>query len=573
MYAMTGAEIIVRLIERQGVSVVAGIPGGANLPLYDALASSSIRHVLARHEQGAAFMAQGIARVSGGAAAGAKRVGVCFATSGPGATNLLTGIADAKLDSVPIVCVTAQVPRAMIGTEAFQETDICAMAAPATKKTYAVRSAAELLDAVPEAFSIALSGRPGPVLIDVPKDVQRERATFAAWPPPGRARARPPVDEAMVARAADLINAAERPVFVLGGGARRSGGAWRARRVAESAGIPMAMTLMGLGSVRHDHPLSLGMLGMHGTRAANLATRKSDLVIVLGARLGDRTTGRVAGFCPQAKVVHVNIDATEFGKVVRPDVAIAADVADVMERLEPRIAPARRKHWRTQVARLNRPPRAGSHDVALPAEAIRRAAAHAGEDAVVVTDVGQHQMWAAQHYPHAPSGAWLTSGGLGTMGFGLPAAIGAALAQPRRRVVCFSGDGSLMMNLQELATAAEERANVTIVLFDNAGLGLVRQQQELFYGGRTPATDFRAHVDFPRLAEAMGVRAFDADAKGVLDEALRTGITHDGPALVRVRVASEHRAFPMVPPGAANAEMLSQSQRDAPSLAASRHAR
>jgi acetolactate synthase-1/2/3 large subunit len=546
MYAKTGAEIIIQLIERQGVSVVAGIPGGANLPLYDALASSRIRHVLARHEQGAAFMAQGIARSTGEA-------GVCFATSGPGATNLLTAIADAKLDSVPIVCITAQVPRSMIGTEAFQETDICGMAAPATKATFAVRSAAELLDVVPQAFSIALSGRPGPVLIDVPKDVQREMAEFVTWPEPGCAAAHPPVDSRAIERAAELINAAERPVFVLGGGARASGGAWRIRRAAESASIPMAMTLMGLGSIRHDHPLSLGMLGMHGSRAANLATRKSDLVIVMGARLSDRTTGRVAGFCPQAKLIHVNIDAAEFGKIMRPDVAIAADVADVMEHLESRIAPARRKQWRSQTTKLSRP---RPQREAAPADAMHRAASLAGESAVVVTDVGQHQMWTAQSYPHTPEGAWLTSGGLGTMGFGLPAAIGAALADPDRPVLCFTGDGSLMMNLQELATAAEQHANVKIVLFDNRGLGLVRQQQKLFYEGRTPESDFRASTDFARLAEAMGVRAIDSEATGDVDGALRAAIAHDGPAMVRIGIASEHQVFPMVPPGAANAEML-----------------
>jgi acetolactate synthase-1/2/3 large subunit len=553
MMRMTGAEIVIGALERQGVSVVAGIPGGANLPLYDALArAGSIRHVLARHEQGAAFMAQGIARSTG-------RAGVCLATSGPGATNLLTAIADAKLDSVPIVCITAQVPRALAGTEAFQEVDICAMAAPAAKRTYAVRSANELPALVPEAFRTALSGRPGPVLVDIPKDVLTETAEFASWHEPGGREPDAPPSLADIARAIDLIDRAERPVMIVGGGVVRAGAGWRAQRLAERAGIPVASTLMGLGALPAGHPLSVGMLGMHGTRAANLAVRKSDLVIALGVRFGDRTTGRLASFCPRAEVIHVNADAAELDRIVRADVAIAADAGDVLAELV-RAAPRTRRGWRQQVARLAQttPPAADkSCGRADPGSIVRAVARAAGRTAIVATDVGQHQMWVAQQYPHDPAGAWLTSGGLGTMGFGLPAAIGAALANPGRTVVCFSGDGSLLMNVQELATAADVRANVKVVLFDNGLLGLVCQQQDLFYGGRRCASEFEHRTEYVALAAAFGIESCDLARAADPDAALRDVLGRPGPALIRVPVTSAERVFPMVPPGAANAEMIS----------------
>ncbi|HET7132603.1 MAG TPA: biosynthetic-type acetolactate synthase large subunit, partial [Gammaproteobacteria bacterium] len=478
MSRYTGAEIAVRLLERQGVTTIAGIPGGAVLPLYDALAgSASIRHVLARHEQGAGFIAQGMARVTG-------RPGVCVASSGPGATNLLTAIADAKLDSVPLVAITGQVPRAMIGTDAFQEVDTFGLSLPITKHNFLVRSARELLRVIPAAFAIASSGRPGPVLIDVPKDVQTESIDVEGWPEPGSPAPAARADDAAVERAAAMIEAAARPILYLGGGVVSSGAAAAAVAVAERSSLPTVMTLMGLGALPVDHPLSLGMLGMHGAPCTNYALDECDLLIAVGARFDDRATGKLAAFCPRAAVIHVDADVAELGKLRAPQLAIAADARDVLERLLPKLRARRRSRWLERIAELKRlHPLAmpGADSLCAPYGVIAAVAAALDDDAIVATDVGQHQMWVAQAYPLRRPRQWLTSGGLGTMGFGLPAAIGAALAAPDRTVVCFSGDGSILMNLQEFATAAEEGVKVKVVLLDNGALGLVYQQQTLFY--------------------------------------------------------------------------------------------
>jgi len=560
---MTGAEIIINLLERQGVTTIAGIPGGANLPIYDALGQSTkIRHVLTRHEQGAGFLAQGMARVTGEPA-------VCMATSGPGAVNLITALADAKLDSVPLVCITGQVPSSLMGTDAFQEVDTYGLSIPVTKHNFLVQDAADLLFIIPEAFRIAASGRPGPVLVDVPKNVQTQMAEFDAWPAPGRKAVPPCPAGADLDFAAELINDAKRPVLYLGGGVINADAAPLALEMAEKAGIPATMTLMGLGAMPTDHPLSLGMLGMHAAPCTNYLLAESDLLIALGSRFDDRATGKVAEFCPHAAVIHVDIDKSELGKIRAPQISIRGDIREVLEELMPRVAYDNRLHWRSRITRLKREfplPAPHATDTANPYGLIREAAKHAGQDAIVATDVGQHQMWTAQAYPFSRPRRWLTSGGLGTMGFGLPTALGAALAEPDAKVVLFSGDGSLLMNIQELATLAQERANVTIVLMDNGQLGLVRQQQDLFYGRRTFASSFSHRPDFAAIAAGFGIKAYDLESSKDPARDMAEAFAHEGPSLVRAPISNMENVYPMVPPGAANTEMI-QGESHAASIA------
>ncbi|MEA3363998.1 MAG: acetolactate synthase large subunit [Candidatus Hydrogenedentes bacterium] len=553
MTTMTGAELIVRLLERQGIRIIAGIPGSANLPLYDALAQSErIRHVLARHEQGAGFIAQGMARATGQPA-------VFLATSGPAATNTLTALADAKLDSIPIICISGQVSRAMIGTDAFQEIDTYGMSIPVTKHNFLVRSAEDLIEVIPEAFRIALSGRPGPVLVDVPKDVQCESVTFDRWPEPGAADTPPAFDAAAVAQAAALINAAERPILYLGGGVVHAGAAELAIRFAERASIPTTMTLMGLGAMPTDHPLAIGMLGMHAPRFTNMALEECDLLIAAGARFDDRATGKVAEFCPQAKIVHIDIDHSELDKIKTAHAGLRGDVGEVLEALMPRIQLNPRFEWLSRIEELRRTfplDMPGIDDARTPYGLIAETARRLDDTAIIATDVGQHQMWAAQAYPLRRPRQWLTSGGLGTMGFGMPTALGAALVHPDRTVVCFTGDGSLLMNIQELATAVEQEVNMKLILMNNNSLGLVRQQQDMFYGQRIFAVDYRIAVDFCTVARGFGMRAADLgatnDPAGLLAEALAA----PGPCLIHAPIDIEEKVYPMVPPGAANRDML-----------------
>ncbi|EHD20106.1 MULTISPECIES: acetolactate synthase large subunit [Brenneria] len=549
----TGAQLIVRLLERQGITTVAGIPGGAALPLYDALGQSkTIRHVLARHEQGAGFMAQGMARASG-------RAAVCLASSGPGATNLLTAIADAKLDSIPLVCITGQVPSCMIGTDAFQEVDTYGISIPVTKHNYLVRDIRDLPRVIPDAFRIAQSGRPGPVWIDVPKDVQTAEIELdelpAIVPPP----APPTLDGQKIEQAAALINAAQRPILYLGGGIISASAHRQAVQLAERAGLPTTMTLMALGAMPADHPLSLGMLGMHAARSTNLILQQADLLIVLGARFDDRAIGKAEQFCPQAGIIHIDIDAAELGKIRRPHVALHADVAQALDRLLPLVASQRRDAWHATVSELQRefPVNMPGTDDPLSHYGLIRAAAQAlGDEAIITTDVGQHQMWVAQSYPLRRPRQWLTSGGLGTMGFGLPAAIGAALAEPERTVACFSGDGSLMMNIQEMATAAEEGLNVKIILLNNQSLGLVHQQQALFFQQRIFAADYRYRTDFLAIAAGFGFATCDLNAAADPRAALAEALNQPGPALIHVLIDANEKVYPMVPPGAANIDMI-----------------
>ncbi|WP_150430221.1 acetolactate synthase large subunit [Dechloromonas sp. CZR5] len=550
---LNGAQITIRLLERQGIRTVAGIPGGAILPIYDALGQSSIiHHVLARHEQGAGFMAQGMARASG-------QTAVCLASSGPGATNLLTAIADAKLDSIPLVAITGQVPKAMIGTDAFQEVDTYGLSIPITKHNFLVSSAEELLEVIPRAFELAASGRPGPVLVDIPKDVQMQVIDIGEWPAPGRRQPPPEPDGWALSEAAAMINAAKRPILYLGGGVVHSGASGQAVRLAEKAGLPTVMTLMGLGAMPVDHALSLGMLGMHAARYTNLALDECDLLIAVGARFDDRATGKVAAFCPQAKIIHIDIDPAELDKIKTAHIGITADVDAALLRLTPAVAENRRTQWLQRIADLK-----SEYPLVMPEQdnplshfgLIRTVAACLDDEATIATDVGQHQMWVAQAYPLRRPRQWLTSGGLGTMGFGVPAAIGAALAEPERTVVCFTGDGSILMNIQELVTAAEEGANVKIVLMNNATLGLVHQQQTLFYGERLFASQFKSTPDFVKVAQGFGIAAVDLDQAANPCAALMEAINRPGPCLIHASIDAEQKVYPMVPPGAANRDMI-----------------
>jgi acetolactate synthase-1/2/3 large subunit len=553
MFRMTGAEVLIRLLERQGIQTIPGIPGGANLPIYDALSRSPvIRHVLARHEQGAGFMAQGMARVTG-------RPQVFFATSGPGATNTLTALADAKLDSVPVICITGQVPRSMIGTDAFQEVDIYGMSIPATKHNFLVRCVEELVQIIPEAFRIAASGRPGPVLVDIPKDVQTAEIDISSWPDPGLAEAPKAVAMQDVENAARMINTAERPMFYLGGGVIQSGASALARTFAEKAGLPTVMTLMGLGGIPSGHPLSLGMLGMHAAPCANLALEECDLLIAAGVRFDDRATGKVEEFCPGAKIIHMDIDPAELGKIRPAHQALVGDVAQALQALIPRLEARNRGPWleRVRTLKTDHPMRlSGSENPRSGYGVVLEAARLAGPQAVVATDVGQHQMRAAQAYPFDTPRRWLTSGGLGTMGFGLPAAIGAALARPDLPVICFSGDGSLLMNIQEMATAVEQGVNVKIVLNNNNALGLVRQQQQLFYEGNLFASDYGYAVDFLRIAQGFGMQTLNLDQSADPSGDLERIFNEPGPGLIHLTVDAGDNVYPMVPPGAANSEMI-----------------
>ncbi|WP_395300965.1 acetolactate synthase large subunit [Enterobacter sp. ECC-175] len=549
----TGAQLIVHLLERQGITTVAGIPGGTVLPLYDALSQSTkIRHVLARHEQGAGFIAQGMARTQG-------KPAVCMACSGPGATNLVTAIADARLDSIPLVCITGQVPSSMIGTDAFQEVDTYGISIPITKHNYLVRDIAELPQVISDAFRIAQSGRPGPVWIDIPKDVQTAEIEIDVLPEPGERAPAPEFSAESVRDAAAMINAAKRPVFYLGGGAINA--AEEARQFAEKANLPTTMTLMALGMLPKAHPLSLGMLGMHGARSTNFILQEADLLIVMGARFDDRAIGKTEQFCPNAKIIHVDIDRAELGKIKQPHVAIQGDVAEVLAQLIPQTDANPRQEWRQLVADLQ-----NEFPSAIPAEGdplshyglINAVAACVDDSAIITTDVGQHQMWTAQAYPLNRPRQWLTSGGLGTMGFGLPAAVGAALANPDRKVICFSGDGSLMMNIQEMATAAENQLDVKIILMNNEALGLVHQQQSLFYKQGVFAATYPGMINFMQIAAGFGLHTCDLNAEEDAQAALQAAISRPGPALIHVRIDPEQKVYPMVPPGAANTDMVGE---------------
>jgi acetolactate synthase-1/2/3 large subunit len=580
---ITGANLLRTLLERQGIRTIAGIPGGAILPFYDALHRSPIRHILTRHEQGAGFIAQGMARVTGKAA-------VCLATSGPGATNLLTAIADARLDSVPLVAITGQVSQSLLGTDAFQEVDTYGLTLPITKHNFLVRHPAELLEMIPLAFQLAESGRPGPVAIDVPKDVQNATIDVDHWPEPGRPAPTPPCSDELIDALAHRLTTARRPVLYLGGGVISAGATNLAQALAHRLSAPVVCTLMALGAVPPDDSLYMGMLGMHAAKGTNFLLEETDLLLAIGARFDDRATGKVAEFCPQATIAHIDIDAAEIGKIKAAFHGLVGDAANILARLLERLPQQQRPAWRTRAAelraahRLSVPPRA---DKPLhPVNLCRFLGEILPPDTIVTTDVGQHQMWIAQAYPVRQPRTLLTSGGLGTMGFGLPAAIGAALAlseaeglvlpvrhglgkkedpveglaAPGRRVVCVSGDGSILMNIQELATLAELDLPVAVLVFNNAQLGLVRQQQELFYNRRYEAAHFTAVPDFAALARAFGIRGLRLDPRRDPLSALTAALAAPGPCVIEIPIHEQANVYPMVPPGAANHQMITEPE-------------
>ncbi len=549
---LSGARLLVKLLERQGITHITGIPGGANLPMYDALTGSSIKHVLARHEQGAGFIAQGMARASG-------KAQVCFASSGPGASNLITAVADAKMDSVPLIAITGQVPLAMIGTDAFQEIDTFGLMLGITKHNWMVRSAEELLQVIPRAFQIALSGRPGPVSIDIPKDVQKQLVAVDCLPDPGVREAAPDFEKQLIESMLRTIRNSRRPILMIGGGIIYANASQSLLEFAERLDIPAVQTFMGLGILPSDHPLSLGMLGMHGAPYTNLTLEECDLVIGLGVRFDDRATGRVSSFCPRAEFIHVDIDHSEIDKIVHPLLSIHADVGKVLETANGMLVDNRRPLWRQRVAQLkkNYPLNLdGEDDLFRPYGAIKAIASLLDDSVNITTDVGQHQMWVAQAYPFSRPRQWASSGGLGTMGFGLPAAIGMALAQPDRKVICFSGDGSLMMNIQELVTAAEQDLNIKVIILNNNHLGLVRQQQTLFYDKNLSAVKFQHSVDFALVAQGMGIKGIDlAVSENPLD-ALESALSERGPRVINIPISEAEMVFPMVAPGGANGDMI-----------------
>lgn len=555
---LNGAQIICKLLERQGISLLSGIPGGAILPLYDALYDSPIRHVLARHEQGAGFIAQGMARVTGKAA-------VCLGTSGPGATNLLTAIADAKLDSVPLVAITGQVATSLLRTDAFQEVDTFGLTLPITKHSFMVMRTEELFEVIPRAFAIAQSGRPGPVVVDVPKDVFLGICEVDEWPEPGVADPAAGCPDEAVARMAALIASAKRPVLYIGGGAVGANAGELVMELATRIGAPVASTLLGLGAIPCDHPLALGMLGMHGAPFTNYILDEADLLVAVGARFDDRATGLAARFCQHAAIIHIEIDPCELGKIKPANISVAGDAGAVLRQLLPAVTPQERPEWLCRVAELKAahplviPPRpSGIH----PLEFCKLLGELLPPDAIVSTDVGQHQMWMAQGYPVRRPRTYLTSGGLGTMGFGLPAAIGGALAAPGRRTVCVSGDGSILMNVQELATLAELDLDVTVIILNNGRLGMVRQQQELFYKKRYEASIFDRQPDFVALARAFGLRAVELAGATDIPGALKEALSQRGPCLINLPIDPAENVYPIVPPGAANVDMLGTKLED-----------
>jgi len=554
----SGARLLVQTLERLGVDVVFGYPGGAIMPVYDALTGSSLKHILVRHEQGAAFAADAYARSTG-------KVGVCMATSGPGATNLITGIANAMMDSVPMVCITGNVATHLMGTDAFQEIDILGVTLPLVKHSWVVRDPADVPAVIEEAFHIARSGRPGPVLVDLPKDVQvGTTSDDFGFRYPNEVQ---PLDHAAIAEAETMIRAAERPLVYIGGGVKIAGAVEALRDFAERTGIPTVSTLNALGSIRTDAPGFLGMLGMHGTRAANEAVQESDLLIVFGARFDDRATGKLNEFAPHAKVVHFDIDPAEIGKLRAVHVPVIGDLKAGIEALTARVAtsPLAIDPWiirSTSSARRNAfrydAPGQGVYAPAL-LNALSRAA---GDSFVAACDVGQHQMWVAQHCEFSRPEAHLTSGGLGAMGYGLPAGLGAKMANPDAHVVTVSGDGSFMMNIQELATLRRYGVALKIVLLDNSSLGLVRQWQELFFAENYSEVDLSDNPDFVAVAQAFGIEAFMIDQRDQVTDGIDRLLAAPGPCLMHVLIDPKENVWPLVPPGKSNAEMMHDTRFD-----------
>ncbi|WP_421329046.1 acetolactate synthase 2 catalytic subunit [Aeromonas veronii] len=546
---MNGAQFLVQALKKQGVTQVFGYPGGAIMPVYDALYDGGLAHQLCRHEQGAAMAAVGYARASG-------QVGVCIATSGPGATNLVTGLAEALLDSVPLVAISGQVPCSAIGTDAFQEVDVLGMSLSCTKHSFMVTDAADLGRVLAEAFAIATEGRPGPVLIDLPKDVQL--AAVSAQSPLFAVEEPEVLNPSELTAARTLLAAAERPVLYVGGGVGMANAEQQLRDFAAATGMPAVTTLKGIGALDPDSPVYLGMLGMHGTKAANYAVQQCDLLLVVGARFDDRVTGKLEEFAPEAKVIHLDVDAAEFGKRRAAEVGITTDLKQVLPRLAMTldIAP-----WREHCAAMAREYafRYDHPGQAIYAPALlKQLSARLPDTSVVACDVGQHQMWVAQHMRFTSPRNHLSSAGLGTMGFGLPAAIGAKMSRPEDEVVLVSGDGSFMMNVQELGTIRRAQLKVKMVLLDNQRLGMVRQWQELFFDGRYSETILSDNPDFVALAAAFGIPGETITCKEQIAGALDRLLASESAYLLHVAISEEENVWPLVPPGVANHQMMEQ---------------
>ena len=563
---VTGAFALIDSLVRHGVKHIFGYPGGAILPIYDELylaeERGDLQHILVRHEQGASHAADGYARATG-------KVGVCFATSGPGATNLVTGIATAHMDSIPMVVVTGQVARGAIGTDAFQETDIFGITLPIVKNSYVVRHPQDMARVVAEAFYIASTGRPGPVLIDVPKDVGLEEFSYVPTEP-GSVKLsgyRPTVkgNPRQINQAIKLIERSHRPLLYVGGGTVSASAHEELQKFAEHFQIPVTTTLMGLGSFDEHHPLSVGMLGMHGTAYANFAVSECDLLIAVGARFDDRVTGKLDEFASKAKVIHIDIDPAEVGKNRAPEIPIVGDVKKVLQQILKRIddveVPAnseRTQNWRDKIAnwRKDYPLVVPRHDHSLSPQEVIVEVGKQAPNAYYTTDVGQHQMWAAQFLKNGHR-RWISSAGLGTMGYGLPAAMGAKVALPEEEVICISGDASFQMNLQELATLAQYGIKVKTVIINNGWQGMVRQWQQNFFGERYSSSNMQAGMpDFELLAKAFGVKGMVLKEREHLSDAITEMLAHDGPVLLDAQVTRDENCYPMIPPGKNNAQMV-----------------
>ncbi|MBK9494287.1 MAG: acetolactate synthase 2 catalytic subunit [Xanthomonadales bacterium] len=552
--AKNGAHLMVQALEAEGVDVLFGYPGGAIMPFYDALVGSKLRHILTRHEQGAALAANGFARASG-------RVGVCVATSGPGASNLVTGIADAFLDSVPMVVLTGQVPTTLMGTDAFQELDVYGMTLPIVKHSFLLRRIEDLPHVVHEAFRIARSGRPGPVLIDFPKDVQIAAATHMSLLEPAPADTLPSPPAAGLAEAIAAIASAERPVVYSGQGITLAEAVEPFRQFVEAAKLPTVTTLRGLGNLTPEHPYLIGMLGMHGTRAANMAVQNCDLLIVVGARFDDRATGKLAEFAPSARVIHLDADIAEISKLRQADIPLYGDLHETLSGLASARSNCAEWHRRCMQMKASSAPRYDAPGKGVYAPALlKRMSEIAPPDTIVACDVGQHQMWVAQHWKFHHPRNHLTSGALGTMGFGLPAAIGAQFSCPDRPVVLVSGDGSIMMNIQELATVARCKLPIKMILLDNSTLGMVRQWQELFFDRNYSEIDLSDNPDFAALCRVFRIPAIKLERREDTEAALRELLATPGPAMLHVVIDARANVWPLVPPNHSNATMLDEAE-------------
>ena len=558
---MTGAQILCEGLIKEEVEVIFGIPGGTVIPLYDTLPQyPQLRHILVRHEQAAAHAADGYARVTG-------KVGVCLATSGPGATNLVTGIANAYLDSVPIVAITGQVARSFIGKDAFQEVDITGITLPITKHNYLVLDVDSLAGVVKEAFHLAKSGRPGPVLIDIPRDVFMELTEFhypSKLDLPGY---KPTLQghPSQIKKASKAINDAQRPLIIAGRGVNISRAYAELKQLAETAQIPVITTLLGIGCFPEAHMLSYGMLGMHGMAYANKAVDNADLIIAIGMRFDDRVTGKISAFAPHAHIIHIDIDPAEIGKNVRVDVPIVGDVKIVLKELNKLLATSKRIEWIGQLddwCQKHPSTRIRDHDGLLPQYVVRKIYEVTNGEAIIVTGVGQNQMWAAQHYVYNHPNSMVSSGGLGTMGFGLPAAMGAKIGCPESAVWCIDGDGSFQMTLQELATLVQDNIAVKIAILNNGYLGMVRQWQELFYGKRYVATPLSC-PDFVKIAEGYCIPGLKVTRQEEVVPAIEQAMEHQGPFLIDFMVEPEENVYPMVPPGAALSETIEEHPKKA----------